>query len=217
MSVKLYQYLHCPFCIRVRMALGYLDIPWKSIPVPYNEEDLLIKLTGKKMLPIMDFGDLVTNESLDIVERLDEDNKLGMELLKDKELYQKMDVLLNKIGKDVHSLCMPYWVWTKEFNHTSRNYFQNKKEKKRGPFKDLIKNKNEFLKNLEVTLKEVEKHLDPYFISDFSIFDIMLASHLWGMYVFPEFRFSEKLHSYLQDVKNKCNFEYHEDLWDLKK
>jgi len=104
------------------MALGFLNIPWKSIPVPYNEEDLLIKLTGKKMLPIMDFGDLVTNESLDIIERLDEDKKLGMELLKDKEQYQKIDSLLDKIGKDVHSLCMPYWIWTKEFNPTSRNY-----------------------------------------------------------------------------------------------
>ncbi|RLA61331.1 MAG: hypothetical protein DRQ88_05030 [Epsilonproteobacteria bacterium] len=217
MTVKLYHYEHCPFCVRVRMALGYLDIPWKSLMVPYDEEDMLIKLTGKKMLPIMDFGDLITNESLEIIERLDSKNILGMELLKNTEQYQKIDTLLDKIGKDLHSLCMPYWIWTKEFNPTSRNYFQKKKEKKRGPFRDLIKNKDKFLTDLELTLKEVEEHLNPYFISDFSIFDIMLASHLWGMYIFPEFQFSGKLHNYLQDVKEKCKFEYHEDLWNLKK
>jgi len=109
---------------------------------------------------------------------------------------------------------MPYWIWTKEFNPKSRYYFQTKKEKKRGPFRDLIKNKDEYLKNLEVTLNEVEALLNPYYLDEFSIFDIMLASHLWGMYIFPEFQFSEKLHNYLQDVKNICSFEYHEDFWN---
>jgi glutaredoxin 2 len=199
------------------MALGFLDIPWKSIPVPYNEEDLLIKLTGKKMLPIMEFEDGAMNESLDIIKRLDKENVLGIGPSEVKGQFEKIDILLDKIGKDVHSLCMPYWIWTKEFNPKSRHYFQSKKEKKRGPFGDLIKNKETFLKNLEVTLKEVEENLDPYFSVKFSIFDIMLASHLWGMYIFPEFQFSEKLHNYLQDVREKCNFQYHEDFWGLKK
>ena len=84
---------------------------------------------------------------------------------------------------------------------------------KAGPEKDLWEQYAKRL-NWPLTLKEVEENLDPYFSNEFSIFDIMLASHLWGMYIFPEFQFSEKLHNYLQDVKNICSFEYHEDFWN---
>ena len=72
---------------------------------------------------------------------------------------------------------MPYWIWTPEFNDKSRNYFQTKKEVKRGPFKELMKNKNQYLSTLEETLMVVETLLTPYYKSkELTIKDIMLAS-----------------------------------------
>src|SRR5690606_13996657 len=117
-------------------------------------------------------------------------------------------------GKDIHSLAMPYWIYTKEFNEVSRQYFQSKKEAKRGPFKNLVTNKKSFLNSLEPKLLEVEKMLDKKLLGgELSLYDILIASHLWGLYVVPEFQFSIKLHNYLQNIAVLTGFDYHRDLW----
>jgi glutaredoxin 2 len=167
------------------------------------------------MLPIVSFPDGTTmNESLDIIRRLDKDNILKTELLDNVGLVTQMESILDKLGAEIHSLCMPYWIYSPEFSVSSRAYFQKKKEKKRGPFKALMQGRDEFLRRLDKQLEELEQTLCSYYLgAEFSIFDIMLASHMWGMYIFPEFQFSSKIHSYLVDVKKRCHFNYHEDFW----
>ena len=211
--MKLYHYVHCPFCVRVRMALGYLNLDYESIVLPYNDEATPLKLTGVKMLPIMEFSsNSVQNESLDIISKLDEKN-----LLSPKNISFSMDDmerLLSKIGSNVHSLAMPYWIWTPEFNQESREYFQSKKEKKRGPFKSLIPRQKEFILNLNQICAKLGSNLRPYFKSkELTLYDIMIASHLWGMYVVPEFQFDQRIHDYLQLIKETCSFDYHGDFW----
>lgn len=211
--MKLYHYVHCPFCVRVRLALGFLQISFESIVVPYDDEETPVKLTGKKMLPIMAFDDgTIMNESLDIIKKLDQNNLLKNQLM---DLHQEeFNALLDRIGKPVHNLCMPYWIWTPEFNQNSRNYFQKKKEVKRGPFAKLIHQKEEFIAELDLILANLENELKPFYKNDeMTILDIALAAHLWGMYIFPEFQFSPKIHNYLQKVKRQCAFEYHGDFW----
>ena len=67
----LYHYIHCPFCLRVRMAYGFFKIPYKSIVLDYSEEKIPIDLCGKKMLPIASFPDgKLLNESLDIIKEI---------------------------------------------------------------------------------------------------------------------------------------------------
>ncbi|MBT5094535.1 MAG: hypothetical protein HOM21_09850 [Halobacteriovoraceae bacterium] len=209
----LYHYVHCPYCIRVRMALGHLEVDYQSVVVPYHDEDLPNKLCGKKMLPIFEFpGGGHSNESLLIIERMDEKDRLNCDLLESHK--SSLDHLTDRLGAQIHSLCMPYWAYTPEFNPQSRHYFQQKKEVKRGPFNKLIQNKQQYLDALAPLLEETEKLLTPYYAGEsLSILDIMLASHLWGLYIFPEFQFSDKLHSYLRTVKEECHFEYHQDFW----
>lgn len=213
--ITLYHYVHCPFCVRVRMALGLLKLSYKSEVIPYDDEKTPLNLTGVKMLPIANVNGSVMNESLDIIKKCDEKNVLKMELLDHSEKRQELEDLLNAIGSDVHSLAMPYWIYTKEFNEQSRKYFQSKKELKRGPFNDLMKKAPEFISGLNKTLAGLESKLNPFYNSnELTIFDIMIASHLWGMYVVPEFQFSEKVHTYLQTVKEKTQFHYHEDFYN---
>lgn len=213
--MKLYHYAHCPFCVRIRMVLGYLNIPFESVVLPYNDEKTPISLMGKKMLPIFDLNGSLMNESLDIIQKLDTANKLNtIEAIKS---YQEMELLLSQIGSDVHSLAMPYWIWSPEFDSESRQYFQKKKEAKRGPFANLVKNKEGFLKGITNTLKSLEERLTPFYTSkEITLNDILIASHLWGLYIVPEFQFSEKTHNYLQAIKQKCHFNYHEDFWREK-
>lgn len=214
--IKLYHYVHCPFCVRVRMALCHLSIPYESIVLPYNDENTPLSLTGVKMLPIISLDNKAMNESLDIIAKIDSDNRLKNDILNNARFSEEIEQLLTEIGNNVHSLAMPYWIYTKEFNIESRQYFQSKKEKKRGPFEDLMKEAEVYKKRLEKTLVDLEKKLKPFYTGDqFNISDIMIASHLWGLYVVPEFQFSSKLHSYLQEIKKITNFNYHEDFWRI--
>ena len=93
--------------------------------------------------------------------------------------------------------------------------FSKKKEAKRGPFKDLVKQKPILSSKLTALLKQkLDNELIPFYRSqELTISDIMLASHLWGMYMVPEFQFSPEIHSYLQKVSEACKFNYHEDYW----
>lgn len=214
--IKLYHYVHCPFCVRVRMALCHLNIPYESIVLPYDDESTPLSLTGVKMLPIISLDNKAMNESLDIIARIDSDNRLKNDILNNARFSEEIEQLLAEVGKNVHSLAMPYWIYTKEFNIQSRQYFQSKKEKKRGPFEDLMKEAEVYKKRLEKTLVDLESKLNPFYTGDqFNISDIMIASHLWGLYVVPEFQFSSKLHSYLQEIKKITNFNYHEDFWRI--
>ena len=214
MKLTLYHYVHCPFCIRVRMALGYLDLPYQSEVVPYDDEILPVRLTGKKMLPIMEINGLAMNESLEIMAALDKENLLNLPAATKNPSFQNLEKLLNGLGTNVHNLAMPYWVWTPEFTDKSREYFQKKKEEKRGPFFKLVKKQNEFISALNIDLENFSKELVPFYQSQqFTVYDILIASHLWGLYVVPEFQFSDELHSYLQKVKSICRFDYHQDFW----
>jgi glutaredoxin 2 len=211
--MKLYHYIHCPFCVRVRLVLGLLKLPYKSTVLPYHDEQTPMKLTGVKMLPIMEIDGQNLNESLDIIAKLDSENRLNLELLNDKPSLQKVEDILSKLGAPIHNLCMPYWVWTPEFDSTSRRYFIEKKSKKRGPFDQLMQRQSEFLETLQIHLDELEEQIGLFFDhqKELTIFDVMISSHLWGMTLHPEFQFSEKMYEYLKRIKALCEFDYHED------
>lgn len=214
MDLTFYHYVHCPFCVRVRMAAGMLKLAYKSVVVPYDDEETPVKLTGKKMLPIMVINGKPMNESLDIMAALDVNNVFNISQLNNDPQFKPFNDLLSKLGTNVHNLAMPYWIYTPEFNISSRAYFQKKKEEKRGPFTDLVKNKEQFTKSISTDLDTVAQDLKPFYRSDvFTVYDILLAAHIWGLYVVPEFQFDEKIHQYLQKVKALCNFDYHQDFW----
>ena len=81
------------------------------------------------MLPILKYGEKSINESLDIIKMIDHKGEI------DRTNYEKYINFINKalvnIGQKVHSLAMPYWIYTPEFDDVSRTYFQGKKELKK--------------------------------------------------------------------------------------
>ena len=122
------------------MALGFLKLSYKSHVLDYDDESSPTKLTGKKMLPIFDFGGIAINESVDIIEKIDEKNEI-----KFLKSVDELEMITKTIGGFVHPLAMPVWIYTKEFNETSRKYFIEKKEKSKGPFSDMYKNRNVYI------------------------------------------------------------------------
>ena len=75
---RVYVYDHCPFCVRVRLALGMKNIKSDLIFLANDDIETPTKLVGKKLAPIMQFEDgSAMMESLDIVELLDTNEKYG--------------------------------------------------------------------------------------------------------------------------------------------
>eukprot|EP00968_Pinguiococcus_pyrenoidosus_P010834 scaffold870_cov268-Pinguiococcus_pyrenoidosus.AAC.36 len=73
----LYVYDHCPFCIRVRFALGVKNIKHDIRFLMNDDADTPTSLVGKKIAPIWTFGEQVMPESLDIIKMLDADERFG--------------------------------------------------------------------------------------------------------------------------------------------
>ncbi len=195
------------------MGLGLLNKDYESIVLAYDDEQTPIALTGVKMLPIFKrAGGGAQNESLDILRGLDTQNILNFSHLDERS--QEIENLLTKIGSPVHNLAMPYWIWTPEFDPRSRVYFQSKKEKKRGPFHLLVNRRDEFLKELSPIFDQVAAKLSPFYESNsLTIVDIMIAAHLWGLYIVPEVQLPSEIHRYLMKIKELCQFDYHHDFW----
>lgn len=212
---KLYHYVHCPYCVRVRMAAGFLNINYETQILPYDDESTPMKLIGKKMLPIwVDLNGKNHPESLDIIQLMDSEKRLQSQALLKSEKWSRLQQFLDEVGNNIHNLAMPYFIFTPEFDESSRKYFQTKKEQKRGPFRDLVKNRKTYEEQLRLKLNQLEFDLKPFYLSDqLTVLDICLAAHLWALYIVPEYQFPPQIHYYLQRVKTLCKFDYHGEFW----
>ena len=195
------------------MVLGFLNKSYESRVLPYHDEETPIALAGKKMLPIVTIKsgdrDFISNESLIISEEVDERGVLFENVT--PENLEEVDELLSNIGQRLHPLVMPLWVNTPEFDMRSREYFISKKEKTKGPFSELIK-KSELLKEeLSEFLDKVTFPETFYKGEKLTILDIMVTSHLYGLYVLTDFYIPRACHDYIQRVRHLCHFNYHED------
>lgn len=75
----LYVYDHCPFCVRVRLALGVKNIKHNLHFMANDDISTPTKLVGKKIAPIFAIpeDDLVMGESMDIIRKVEEDERFG--------------------------------------------------------------------------------------------------------------------------------------------
>lgn len=74
-----YVYDHCPFCVRVRLALGIKNVKHNIHFLQNDDVSTPTKLIGKKIAPIFAIpeDDFVMGESLDIIAKVDSDERFG--------------------------------------------------------------------------------------------------------------------------------------------
>lgn len=74
-----YVYDHCPFCVRVRLALGIKNVKHKINFMANDDVSTPTSLVGKKIAPIFEFPEdgIVMPESMDIIEFIDSDERFG--------------------------------------------------------------------------------------------------------------------------------------------
>mmetsp|Transcript_19633 Transcript_19633/g.48191 ORF Transcript_19633/g.48191 Transcript_19633/m.48191 type:complete len:273 (-) Transcript_19633:334-1152(-) len=75
---KVYVYDHCPFCVRVRLALGIKNVKHNVEFMANDDVDTPTAMVGKKIAPIFVHGDVgPMPESLDIIEYVDSNPAYG--------------------------------------------------------------------------------------------------------------------------------------------
>ena len=68
---ELYVYDHCPFCVRVRLALGVMGVDYKVVYMGNADVETPTAMVGKKIAPIWKDEDGCMAESLDIIAKMD--------------------------------------------------------------------------------------------------------------------------------------------------
>jgi len=74
-----YVYDHCPFCVRVRLAMGMKNVKHNIVFLANDDIPTPTALVGKKVAPIFALpeDDLIMGESLDIIALIDSDERFG--------------------------------------------------------------------------------------------------------------------------------------------
>jgi len=128
--MKLYIYDHCPFCIKVMLAIGYLGIECDVEILMNDDESTPVGLIGKKMLPILvcDDGKAIA-ESDDIVLYLSRD---AAKSIAGAVYAEGINEWKASAGPHLASLVFPRYMQADmipEFaTDSARNYFRAKKE-----------------------------------------------------------------------------------------
>ena len=93
-------------------------------------------------------------------------------------------------------------------------YFQSKKELKRGPFNLLVKNRKNNEDGLDLLLNELALNLRPFFHSkNFGLADILIYSHLVGVYVVPGYQLPGNIFQYMKNIESISGFDYQKEMW----
>jgi glutaredoxin 2 len=76
---NVYVYDHCPFCVRVRFALGLKNIKHNLVFLANDDAATPTKLIGKKISPIFEYTpkNICMAESLDIIQLVDANEQFG--------------------------------------------------------------------------------------------------------------------------------------------
>ena len=133
--MKIYQYDHCPFCVRAIMVANYKQINYEPVTLLNDDEKTCFDLIGAKQVPILQFNDGHSMpESLDIAHRLDQ---IGAP---DKVILPLADVdrLMEPVRS--HNLAISCLLYPRDIaiqlpefaTPSAIAYFQNKKEKSIG-------------------------------------------------------------------------------------
>ncbi|MDO4878033.1 MAG: glutaredoxin 2 [Neisseria sp.] len=155
--MKLYIYDHCPFCVRARMIFGLRDVAVEQVVLSNDDEATPVSMIGAKQVPVLQKDDgSFMGESLDIVRYVD--GLAGKGRLRE-EVRPRVQAWLDRVGVYVNKLVQPRDVLAglPEFaTQSAVDYFTAKKEALIGSFADNMAKTDEFLRQLDGDLADLE-------------------------------------------------------------
>ena len=211
--MKLYHYPHCPFCQRVRLALGAKKHPYESVVLSYADHQTPVSLVGAKMLPIVEFDTgVVMAESLDIIYELE--TRFPQHQLIFDETHKNIEwasAVMVSIPR-YFDLLLPFYAdgyrQSGEFDEAGWAYYKDSKEQKRGKtFDDLKKERFDiFEDHVQPVLSTIVARIENTgFIGDqLSAADCVLVADMSGLRLVHDVVLPEVLIDYMDRVESLC-------------
>lgn len=129
--MKLYQYHHCPFCVRADMVANYKQVEHQKVYLANDDDDTCLRLVNAKMVPILEFDDgRAMPESMDIARTLD---LMGNpeKIMRPATDASAVETLIASVRPHTLALLFPrdVAIGLPEFEtRSARDYFRRKKE-----------------------------------------------------------------------------------------
>jgi glutathione S-transferase len=70
-KIELYHFKGCPYCEKVRRALGDHGLDWVSHEIDPADRSEVKRISGQRLVPVIVDGDTVVNDSTEIIRYLD--------------------------------------------------------------------------------------------------------------------------------------------------
>lgn len=208
--MKLYSYDHCPYCTRVRMIIGDLDLPIDTVFLANDDEKTPIDLIGKKIVPILIKADnQPMAESLDIVAYLDEN--YGKKLV--YQTRPEVQGWIDRTKKDRDALTWPRAVkiGLPEFlTQSAIDYFVSKKSPIIGDFTENLNRTESILARLNNELPELALLLQTR-QHTMSMEDIILFPLLRNLTSVKSMVWDKTITHYLHEMSDKTRVDLFSD------
>ena len=191
MSMKLYSYEHCPFCVRVRIII---DLKSLAIPLVYlanDDEKAHLDRIGKKQVPFLEkVNGSYLIESLAICEFLNTFDQRDVLLPKSDNLT--LMALIERVNKAAKTLIYPRCVEHPQNKvdfptKSAENYFKHKKERSVGCFVASFRFPEAAIAETQTILQQIDqKMIYRYAIADKPSWDDIMIFPILRMLTLAE-------------------------------
>ncbi|MDO4435032.1 MAG: glutaredoxin 2 [Cardiobacteriaceae bacterium] len=212
--MKLYQYDHCPYCVRVRVALELLGYEYELITLLNDDEATPISLVGKKVVPILvkDDGSAMP-ESLDIVNFLNQsalNESLETSVRPEIEAWLKQIETPNRYLLHPRNTMLPLPEFATE---SACTYYDEKKTASIGNFGEHLTYTPKYIAEVEALFEQLEALCvgEQFFREKASLEDVLLFPILRNLTAVAGLRYPERLKRYVATLSKQCHIATYEE------
>jgi glutaredoxin 2 len=213
--MKLFQYDHCPFCVRADMVAKYKQVNFESVYLLNDDADSCIERVGKKMVPILEIDGQSIGESLDIAHKLDELGKTDQVIAEGGDSDRFTQPLMTE-NRAIFSLLFPRSVQMglPEFATQSAIEFYrvNKEAMIECSFEQALENTAEHKSRVEEVLSDLPLLVKP---SDrgglLSWDDVMIFPMLRNLTMVKDIQMPSQVVDYINEVAALTKVELYTD------
>ncbi|MGB7390973.1 glutaredoxin 2 [Marinomonas sp.] len=214
--MKLYQYHHCPFCVRVDMIANYKEIPHEKVYLLNDDEETCLTLTNAKKAPILEHSDGTTlSDNLLIAKHLD---TIGdpRKIIRGEANSINQPSPLKEVEQAIRCLVFPRIILLglPEFaTQSARDHFQSKKEKDlQQSFENALLDSSKYKKQVEQALNALPPlSLPSDHNNTISWDDILLFPILRSLTMVSGLLFPEPIQRYLEEVSRITSIHTYTD------
>jgi len=201
----LHCYDHCPYSIRVELALAFLGVPYTRVLYGYGDVEGPTRLIGKKQLPVMEYMGKHIPESDDIIDMIEENT--ADRSIPPKTNRKDLEKWLEDTREIRNGLCRPRKVkvpvkdWA---NRRDVDYARQKYQRMGFNYIQAVDHSNDLIKEMNSLLKIFDEKIlyDEHSVNElgFGWDDILVIPDLRTLSCVKGLQWPRKLRKYLENA-----------------